>query len=128
MHCTTVIWLRCYFDLSFYYVLFSVLQHQLKMKSITEPVVASNKIRFLQHQEVITRRETNLKAFYYGLNVLQVGDLIKAHPERTRSLFVAGPDCLSSARFLSLILSTRPEQVVINQGRAFDYFRKFVLH
>ena len=63
-----------------------------------------------------------MKAFYHGLNVLQVGDLIKAHPEQTRSLFVAGPDFLSSARFLSLILSTQPEQV-INQGRAFDYFR-----
>lgn len=97
--------------------------------SITEPVVAANKIRFLQYlvyEEVITRHATNLKAFYHGLNVLHVGDMIKAHPDQTRSLFVAEPDRLSSARFLSLISSTRPEQV--SHARAFDYFRKFVLY
>ena len=66
---------------------------------ITQPIVPANKLSFLQHliqDEVITRREHNLKAFQCGLNVLSVCDLLKRYPGATKELFVAQNSPLTS--------------------------------
>ena len=97
--------------------------------SITEPVVPSNRFRFLQHlvyDEVITKRENNLKAFFRGLNSLQVGDLIKAHPDLTKSLFVVKSSQLTYEKFLSFVSSPRPQDP--SRARAFDFFSEFVIY
>ena len=97
---------------------------------ITKPITLSNKMQFLQHlvqDEVIAKRERNMKAFVRGLDYLEFGELVRQHPEMTRSLFVAAQSGTISAKvFLSLISANRPESK--EHARAFDYFKEFIAY
>ena len=95
--------------------------------SIIQPIVPANKLSFLQHliqDEVIIKRERNLKAFQRGLNVLGVGDLLKRYPCITDKLFVAQKSPLSPAGFLDLVSSLRPQRQ--EEVQAFEIFKEFV--
>ena len=98
---------------------------------ITKPITLSNKMQFLQHlvqDEVIAKRERNMKAFVCGLDCLEFGELVRQHPEMTRSLFVAAQSATISAKvFLSLISSNRPAESK-EHARAFDYFKDFIAY
>ena len=79
---------------------------------MTKSIVSQNKALFLQQllfEEVVEKREHNLKAFFKGLNYHKIGDLIKAHPILTRSLLVAEVDkTITSEKFFDLVESPRP--------------------
>lgn len=96
----------------------------------TKPITLSNKMQFLQHlvqDEVIAKRERNMKAFVRGLDYLEFGELVRQHPEMTRSLFVAAQSGTILAKvFLSLISANRPESK--EHARAFDYFKEFIAY
>ena len=96
--------------------------------SITQPILPTNKLSFLQHlllDEVIMKRERNLKAFASGLNVLGLADVIKVHPQLTRKIFVMeSAEPLTPAQFLGLIGSVCPE--IEEQVQAYQFFIEFV--
>ena len=90
----------------------------------------ANKLSFLQyliHDEVIAKREQNIKAFCHGLDSLSIGTLIKMHPDVMRSLFVAQKDNVITADiFFSLMSNDLPKNE--NEERAINYFKEFVVH
>ena len=98
--------------------------------SIVEPITKSSKDALLQElvlEEVIIRRETNLKAFRRGLSVLKITDLLDEYPDLMRVLFVAGDSrSITSHQFVSLIGCKRPENP--QQGYSYDIFMEFVAH
>lgn len=99
--------------------------------SIVEPVTVANRAALLQHlmwEEVILRRESNIKAFMQGLSCLNLLELMQKHPELLKPLFVVEPDEseLSVDAFLRLIGSLRPQEEA--QQRAYDYFMELIIH
>lgn len=90
----------------------------------------ANKLRFLQdliHDEVIVKREQNLKAFCRGLDSLSIGRLIKKYPDVTKSLFVAqNENVITADIFFSLMTNDPPKNE--NEERAISYFKNFVVH
>lgn len=81
--------------------------------SLTDPVNRSNKHALLQQlilEEVIIRREVNLKAFRRGLQVLGLCDLLEHHPQSLQPLFVAGAQVkiLTAQRVRDALSSTCP--------------------
>lgn len=97
---------------------------------MTDTIVPANKLRFLQnliHDEVIIKREQNLKAFCRGLDSLSIGRLIKKYPDTMKSLFVAQKENVITAdKFLSLMTNDLPKNE--NEERAISYFKIFVGH
>lgn len=79
--------------------------------SVVEAVTMRNRSLLLQqlmHEEVIVRREGNLQAFQRGLDSLQLSDLLVAHPQLMRPLFVAEDGKhLTATEFISLIVTPR---------------------
>lgn len=95
--------------------------------SIAEPITHANRyclIQSLIREEVISKRESNMKAFFCGLNVLKVGELMLAHPERMKNLFVYQESHLSVDSFMTLVASVRPS--CPKQAQALEYFREYV--
>ena len=73
---------------------------------MVETITLRNRLHLLQRlivEEVLHKRETNLKAFQRGLDVLGVLDLIK-QPEVMRSAFLYDPLLLTVMKFLELLL------------------------
>ena len=97
---------------------------------MTKTIMKENKSLFLQqllYEEVIEKREHNLKAFLKGLNCLNIGDLIKGHSSLTSALFVAPADpTFTSEAFFKLVSSQKP--VVEDWAKAFDYFKEYVIY
>jgi len=94
---------------------------------ITNIITPANKLQFLQHlihDEVMVKRERNLKAICRGLEYVNVGKLIKMHPDVTRSLFVAANSNITAKAFLSLTSIDEPKNE--DHGRALDYFKEFI--
>ena len=88
----------------------------------------SNKSYLLQKlifEEVITRREGSSQAFRRGLNHLGLVPLLQSFPDM-KPLFVAQPVKLTAERFLSLIVSLKPQEA--KQRHVFDNFFAFVQH
>lgn len=97
--------------------------------SITEPVTIANKAVLLQQliwEEVILRREGNIRAFKRGLGHLNLLQLMHTNPDLMKPLFVAKSEEVTAEVFMGLVSSLRPQK--IEQQRAFDYFRDFVFH
>ena len=95
--------------------------------SLTEPIVPSNKLQFLQQlmvDEVLNKRERNLKAFMCGLQVLGIIELVKAHPDLTRQLFVSEKKTMTPECFMKLVVSVCPAKP--DERRAFGFFEKYV--
>ena len=79
--------------------------------SITEAITHSNRYQLIQcliHNEVITQRESNMRAFFRGLNVLKMGDLILSEPEKLGDLFMYRRIHLSVNHFKTLMSSVTP--------------------
>ena len=77
--------------------------------SIIEPITHANRyqlIQYLVQDEVITKRESNIKAFFNGLNMLKVGDLLLSHPDTMMSLFVFESEQLTAYSFVIGGIST----------------------
>ncbi len=97
--------------------------------SLTEPLTQRNKLQFLHHlvhEEVIMKRDRNLKAFCCGLDSLHMLDVIKVHPDTTMCLFVHEHKPITSDLFMSLVSSIRLAE--IQELRAFNFFKYFVTH
>ena len=97
--------------------------------SIVEPVTMGNRYRLIEcliKEEVISKRETNLKAFFRGLNLLNVGDLIVAHPKIMEPVFVFKHDKLTADSFMALVGSVKPPSPT--HSRAFGFFRDYVCY
>ncbi len=96
--------------------------------SITESITKSNKSALLQQliwEEVIIRREHNMKAFRRGMRILGIVDLLQRHPLLTRPLLVAEDDVVfTSQKFISLISSSKPVQ--LDECQAYERFIEFV--
>lgn len=74
----------------------------------------------------MVKREQNLKAFCRGLNSLNIGSLIKMHPDVMRSLFVAQKGDITADIFFSLMSNDPPRNEA--EERAVNYFKEFVVH
>ena len=99
--------------------------------SIIEPITHANRYQLIQclvQDEVITKRESNIKAFFNGLNMLKVGDLLLSHPDTMMSLFVFESEQLTAYSFMLLVESLRPESCDSKKSQTFEYFRQYVLH
>ncbi len=97
--------------------------------SSIEPVTHANRYRLIQNligEEVILKRERNMKAFFCGLNVLKVGDLMLAQPEKMKSLFVYEENLLTADSFMNLVESMRPP--LEKQAQSFEYFKEYVYY
>ena len=98
--------------------------------SIVHAVTKSNKDALLQQlimEEVIIRREANLKAFRRGLSVLGMTSMLEEYPHLLRPLSVEEEHPpLTVSHFKSLIDSEWPSDPV--QSRAYDMFMEFVTH
>lgn len=96
--------------------------------SVTDAITKSNKLALLQQliwEEVVHRREHNLKAFRKGLNILGIVNLIQHNPNITRPLFVFdGNATLTSQQFISMIESSQP--VYPDECQAYERFMEFV--
>ena len=95
--------------------------------SLTQEITVANKIQFQQylvHDEVILKRERNLRAFCHGLNSLGVYDLVKDNPDTMRSLFVYKPKQITAELFRSFISSVKPFDK--DEARAFQFFQDFI--
>ena len=96
---------------------------------ITEPVTVLNKTRLLQQlilEEVIIKREHNMRAFLKGLVYLGVNELLTKHPELMRDFFCDNNQELSAEKFFQLI-----KDPILNDDRAkvaYDFFKEFVIH
>ena len=78
------------------------------------------RMHFLQQlilEEVIIRREANLKAFRHGLDVLEITTLLEEYPHLLKPLFIEKHP-LAASQFKSLIDSEQRSDPV--QGRAYD--------
>ena len=76
--------------------------------------------------EVILKRERNLKAFCRGLNVLGITDVVKHHPNVARKLFIFEEVSLTPSLFLGLVGSLRPDKE--EHQLAFDFFKELVVY
>ena len=97
--------------------------------SIIHAVTRSNKDALLQQlimEEVIIRREANLKAFRRGLSVLGISSMMEEHPDLVRPLFIEEEHPLTANQFKSLIDCEQPSDPL--QGRAYEMFMDFVAH
>ncbi len=95
--------------------------------SLIEPITPSNKHHFLQHlmlDEVIVKRERNLKAFVRGLKVLGITDMIRRHPAMTKKLFVTENVLMTPDTFMKLVGSIQPKKT--RELQAFGFFKDFV--
>lgn len=95
--------------------------------SVVEAIDKSNKDALLQQlifEEVIVRREANIRAFKHGMSLLNVSSLLEDYPTLMRPLLVAEGPGITSQIFKSLIKSRRPDR--LNQAAAYDMFLDFV--
>ena len=95
--------------------------------SAVQAIDKTNKDAFLQQlilEEVIVRREANLKAFLCGMRVLGVASLVMDYPFLMKPLMVAGEFTLTSPLFLSLIKGHRPLEP--EHSLTYDMFFEFV--
>ena len=95
--------------------------------SIIDAVDMSNKdalSQLLIAEEVIVRREANLKAFCRGLNVVGFADLIEKWPNLMRPLLVTEDFEITSTIFKGLIKSQKPSSPA--ESRAYDMFMNFI--
>ncbi len=93
------------------------------------PVTHANRYQLIQclvQDEVITKRESNMKAFFRGLNMLKVGDLLLNKPDIMKSVFVFKSEKLTANAFMKLVLSLRPPACEPKKYQAFEYFRQYV--
>ena len=77
-------------------------------------------------EEVIIRREANLKAFRRGLSVLGITSIVEEYPDLLRPLFIEEEHPLTASQFKSLIDSEQPSDPL--QSRAYEMFMDFVTH
>ena len=95
----------------------------------TQAITVENKAALLQHlilEEVIVRREDNLKAFIIGLEQLGLRGLIKAYPTLMKPLFTRQDQApLTADQFRMLIGSVRPG-FDDEKSKAFDFFHDLV--
>ena len=75
-------------------------------------------------EEVILRRDANLKAFCHGLNVVGFVDLIEKWPNLMRPLLVTDDFEITSTIFKGLIKSQKPSSPV--ESRAYDMLMDFI--
>lgn len=97
--------------------------------SILEAITKANKDVMLQQlilEEVIIRREANLKAFRRGMRVLEITDKLQEYSHLLRPLFVAEEHAITASQFKGWIESERPSDP--EQGHAYDMFMEFVAH
>ena len=97
--------------------------------SIIEAIDKTNKDAFLQQlimEEVVIRREANLKAFRRGMNMLGITSIIEKYPHLVRPLMIAEEHSITAAQFKCLIESERPSDS--DQGQAYDMFMEFITH
>ena len=96
--------------------------------SITEAITKSNKSALLQQliwEEVVLRREENLRAFRRGMSALGIVDLLQCHPVLTRPLLVFEEDVVITLQyFVSLISSLKPVQQ--EECSAYERFMDFL--
>ena len=94
-----------------------------------EPITHANRYQLIQcliGEEVILKREKNMKAFFHGLDTLKVGELILAHPEKMKSLFVYQEHPLTADSFMGLVASLRPPST--KEAQAFEFFKEYVYY
>ena len=64
-----------------------------------------------------------MQAFIRGLNHLDVADLVRAHPDMMKEVFVYKSTMLTAKQFLALVISSRPDgDTTFKCAKAFDYF------
>ena len=78
-------------------------------------------------EEVLHKREANIRALRRGMHVLGFFKLCNEYPEKTKPLFLYTPAPLDSSRFFSL-MHERTDKPADNskQAVAFTYFMKYV--
>ena len=94
---------------------------------ITTGIVPSNKLYFLQHlllDEVISKREKNLKAFLRGLDVLGIGEIVKRHPAMAKKMFVMEDIPMTPDAFMKVVASLQPKKA--EEIVAYGFFKDFV--
>ncbi len=95
---------------------------------MVEPVTNENKFSLIQRlveEEVIVKRERNLKAIRKGLEVLGFLDLVIKYPSLVKPYFVAESRALVPDEFFLLVdnlLYTEHE----HKNRSLDFFKSFV--
>lgn len=97
--------------------------------SHVEPVTHANRYRLIQcliTEEVISKREKNMNAFFRGLNNINVGDLITAHPKKFKNMFVFQEYILTADTFMSLVKSLKPP--LQKEAQAFEFFKEYVYY
>lgn len=95
--------------------------------SVVDAIDKTNKDALLQQlilEEVIVRREANIRAFKRGMTVLNVSSLLEQYPVLMRPLLVDEGMEMTSQFFKSLIKSKRPDQP--HQALSYDMFLEFV--
>ena len=95
--------------------------------SILGEINKSNKGALLQQlilEEVITRREENLKAFQRGLKVLGFADPIRNWPELTRPLLVNDTERKITAEVFKKLIKAQPKDQ--RESEAYEIFLKFI--
>ena len=65
-----------------------------------------------------------MNAFFRGLNLLRLGDLIIAQPEKFHSLFVYEENILTVDTFLNLVSSQKP--LLQKQAQSYNFFMEYV--
>jgi len=95
----------------------------------TQAVTIENKAALLQHlilEEVIVRREDNIRAFGNGLEQLGLLTLIKTYPTLMKLLFTYQEQApLTAGHFWELVVSVRPT-AEDRKITAFDLFHEFI--
>ena len=78
-------------------------------------------------EEVIVRREVNLKALRRGLKVLEWSEVMESHPQLVQPLFVSGPETknITAKQIRDAICSTRPTNNS-DQAIAYDLFMELL--
>ena len=96
--------------------------------NVVEPITSHNKAVLIQRlidEDVIVRRERNMKAFRRGLEALGFLKLPIKHTSLMKHFFVVEHKALTPEEFLGLVTcnpSMNPEK------RAHDFFKEFVTY
>ena len=95
--------------------------------NVVEAVTIENKASLVQRlidEEVVIKRERNLKAFRKGLETLGLLHLLTSYPSLMKPYFVMECNPLTPAKFFSLVKYCFPKTDIETQ--ALDFFKEFV--
>lgn len=92
----------------------------------TRMITTASKTELLQGLifEVVHKREAQMRSFCTGLKALNFLTLIRAEPEKLRSVFVHTSSSITPETLQSLVVSLRPNDAI--KGQVYDWFMSYL--